>query len=60
MIIFFQVLIHMWVIVTKSIVKSSLSCEVCDRLTQDQMTVSSQVLLRFLGEEEILLQNSPA
>lgn len=53
---FIQVLIQTWVTVTESIVKGSLSCEVPDGMTQDQMTVSSQILLRLPGEEEILPQ----
>lgn len=48
---FIHVLIQTWVTVTESIVKGSLSCEVPDGMTQDQMTMSSQILLRLPGEE---------
>lgn len=37
----------------ESIVKGSLSCEVPDGMTQDQMTVSSQILLKLPGKVEI-------
>lgn len=35
--------------------KGFLSCELHARGTQDRMTMSSQILLRFPGEREILL-----
>lgn len=53
----FQVRFPAWVIVTASIMKGFLYA-INDRMTQDRMTVSSQMFLKFPGEEELLSPDS--
>lgn len=49
----FQVRFPGWVIVTAPIIKGLLYA-INDRMTQDRMTVSSPMFLKFPGEEEVL------